>query len=59
VVSFDQAHVELTKNYPVRLLQITERRVGQAARLEKRNRTDFCKLRTKPGLEPVRFKQPS
>ena len=55
--SFDEAREEFTRNYLIQLLQITEGNVSQAARLAKRNRTDFYKLLAKHGVEPERFKE--
>jgi two-component system response regulator GlrR len=54
--SFDQARDEFTRNYLVQLLQITQGNVSQAARMAKRNRTDFYKLLTKHELKPEEFK---
>ena len=54
--SFDEARDEFTRRYLVQLLQITEGNVSQAARLAKRNRTDFYKLLTKFELRPEDFK---
>ena len=42
--SFSEARDEFTRNYLSQLLQITGGNVSQAARLAKRNRTDFYKL---------------
>ncbi|MCM2310753.1 MAG: response regulator [Steroidobacteraceae bacterium] len=54
--SFDEARDEFTRSYLVQLLQITEGNVSQAARMAKRNRTDFYKLLAKHGVEPEKFK---
>jgi two-component system response regulator GlrR len=54
--SFDEARDEFTRSYLVQLLQITQGNVSQAARLAKRNRTDFYKLLTKHELKPEEFK---
>jgi two-component system response regulator GlrR len=54
--SFDKARDEFTRNYLVQLLQITQGNVSQAARMAKRNRTDFYKLLTKHELKPEEFK---
>jgi len=54
--SFDEARDEFTRNYLVQLLQISEGNVSQAARLAKRNRTDFYKLLTKYEIRPDTFK---
>jgi two-component system response regulator GlrR len=55
--SFDEARDEFTKTYLVQLLQITQGNVSQAARMAKRNRTDFYKLLTKHDLKPEEFKE--
>lgn len=54
--SFDEARDEFTRRYLVQLLQITEGNVSQAARLARRNRTDFYKLLSRHGIEPDTFK---
>jgi two-component system response regulator GlrR len=55
--SFDEARDEFTRKYLVQLLQVTEGNVSQAARLARRNRTDFYKLLTKHDLRPEAFKR--
>ena len=55
--SFDEARDEFTRRYLAQLLQITEGNVSQAARLAKRNRTDFYKLLSRHGIEPEDFKR--
>jgi two-component system response regulator GlrR len=55
--SFDEARDEFTRNYLVQILQITGGNVSQAARLAKRNRTDFYKLLARHQLTPDGFKQ--
>jgi two-component system response regulator GlrR len=55
--SFDQARDEFTRNYLSQILQITGGNVSQAARLAKRNRTDFYKLLARHQLTPEGFKQ--
>jgi two-component system response regulator GlrR len=54
---FDEARDDFTRRYLVQLLQITEGNVSQAARLAKRNRTDFYKLLTRYELRPEEFKR--
>jgi two-component system response regulator GlrR len=54
--SFTEARDEFTRDYLSRLLQITGGNVSQAARLAKRNRTDFYKLLSRHSLVPERFK---
>ena len=55
--SFDEARDEFTRTYLIQLLQITQGNVSQAARMAKRNRTDFYKLLTKHDLKPEEFKE--
>lgn len=55
--SFDEARDEFTRNYLSQILQITGGNVSQAARLAKRNRTDFYKLLARHALSPDEFKQ--
>jgi two-component system response regulator GlrR len=55
--SFDEARDEFTRGYLSQILQITGGNVSQAARLAKRNRTDFYKLLGRHQLVPVDFKQ--
>jgi two-component system, NtrC family, response regulator GlrR len=54
--SFSEARDEFTRNYLSQLLQITGGNVSQAARLAKRNRTDFYKLLGRHQLNPEQFK---
>jgi two-component system, NtrC family, response regulator GlrR len=54
--SFDDARDEFTRNYLVQILQITGGNVSQAARLAKRNRTDFYKLLARHQLSSDEFK---
>ncbi|MBC7982531.1 MAG: sigma 54-interacting transcriptional regulator [Candidatus Obscuribacterales bacterium] len=54
--SFDEARDEFTRNYLSQILQITGGNVSQAARLAKRNRTDFYKLLGRHQLTPDEFK---
>ena len=55
--SFDEARDEFTRNYLSQILQITTGNVSQAARLAKRNRTDFYKLLSRHQLLPDDFKK--
>lgn len=55
--SFDEARDEFTRSYLSQILQITGGNVSQAARLAKRNRTDFYKLLARHQLSPDEFKQ--
>jgi len=54
--SFDEARDEFTRSYLSQILQITGGNVSQAARLAKRNRTDFYKLLSRHQLTPEDFK---
>jgi two-component system response regulator GlrR len=55
--SFDEARDEFTRIYLSQILQITAGNVSQAARLAKRNRTDFYKLLSRHQLLPDDFKK--
>jgi len=55
--SFDEARDEFTRGYLSQILQITGGNVSQAARLARRNRTDFYKLLSRHQLTPEDFKQ--
>jgi two-component system response regulator GlrR len=55
--SFDEARDEFTRNYLSQILQVTGGNVSQAARLAKRNRTDFYKLLSRHQLQPEDFKK--
>ncbi len=56
LASFSEARDEFTRNYLSQILQITRGNVSQAARLAKRNRTDFYKLLARHDLNPDTFK---
>jgi two-component system response regulator GlrR len=56
LASFTDARDEFTRNYLSQILQITTGNVSQAARLAKRNRTDFYKLLARHDLNPDSFK---
>ena len=56
LASFSDARDEFTRNYLSQILQITMGNVSQAARLAKRNRTDFYKLLARYDLNPDQFK---
>jgi len=56
LMSFSDARDEFTRNYLAQILQITMGNVSQAARLAKRNRTDFYKLLARHELNPDQFK---
>ncbi len=55
--SYAEAREEFTRNYLIQLLQITGGNVSQAARLAKRNRTDFYKLLARHDVNPDNFKR--
>lgn len=54
--SFEEARKKFERDYLAQLLRITEGNVSQAARLAKRNRTEFYKLLGRHQLEPKLFK---
>ncbi|MGD8341400.1 MAG: sigma 54-interacting transcriptional regulator [Gammaproteobacteria bacterium] len=54
--SFSEARDDFTRSYLSQLLQITNGNVSQAARLAKRNRTDFYKLLGRHKLSPEHYK---
>ncbi len=56
LLSFTDARDEFTRIYLSQILQITQGNVSQAARLAKRNRTDFYKLLSRHDLNPDTFK---
>ncbi|MFA9462026.1 sigma 54-interacting transcriptional regulator [Thiohalorhabdus methylotrophus] len=55
--SFADARREFEREYLARVLQMTGGNVSQAARLAKRNRTEFYKLLNRHHLDPTLFKQ--
>ncbi|HET8608172.1 MAG TPA: sigma 54-interacting transcriptional regulator [Burkholderiales bacterium] len=55
--SFEEARKKFEREYLTQLLKITSGNVTQAARLAKRNRTEFYKLLQRHELEPALFKQ--
>jgi two-component system response regulator GlrR len=56
--SFEEARRRFEREYLTQLLKITEGNVTQAARLAKRNRTEFYKLLGRHQLDPKLFKGP-
>ena len=54
--SFEDARRKFEREYLAQILRITEGNVTQAARLAKRNRTEFYKLLQRHQLDPKRFK---
>ncbi len=57
LVPLAEAHQEFEQDYLIRLLQMTEGNVTRAAKLAKRNRTEFYKLLNKHHLEAAAFRQ--
>jgi len=57
LASFDEARAEFERDYLAQLLRITEGNVSQAAKLAKRNRSDFYSLLNRHELEPAAFKK--
>jgi two-component system response regulator GlrR len=55
--SLDDARKEFERDYLVRLLKLTGGNVTQAARLAKRNRSEFYSLLYRHSLDPGSFKQ--
>jgi len=56
--SFEDARRKFERDYLAQLLKIAEGNVTQAARLAKRNRTEFYKLLARHQLDPKLFKAP-
>jgi two-component system response regulator GlrR len=56
IVPLADAQSEFERNYLVRILQMTQGNVTLAARLAKRNRTEFYKLLNRHQLEPKVFR---
>ena len=54
--SFDEARRRFERDYLVQLLKLTGGNVTHAARLAKRNRSDFYSLLARNGIDPARFK---
>jgi two-component system response regulator GlrR len=57
LASFDEARASFERDYLSQLLRITEGNVSQAARLAKRNRSDFYSLLNRHELDPGAFKK--
>ncbi|MEF8792685.1 sigma 54-interacting transcriptional regulator [Thiohalorhabdus sp.] len=55
--SFADARSKFERDYLIRVLQMSGGNVSQAARLAKRNRTEFYKLLNRHHLDPALFKQ--
>jgi len=58
LASLDDARKEFERDYLIRLLKITRGNITQAARLAKRNRSEFYSLLHRHALEPAAFKDP-
>jgi two-component system, NtrC family, response regulator GlrR len=56
MTSFDEARRQFERDYLVQLLKLSAGNVSEAARLAKRNRTDFYKLLSRHSLDPAMFK---
>jgi two-component system response regulator GlrR len=55
-LSLQEARDQFERNYLIRLLQMTNGNVTQAAKLAKRNRTEFYRLLSRHGMNPSLFK---
>ncbi|MDH3900796.1 MAG: two-component system response regulator GlrR, partial [Gammaproteobacteria bacterium] len=56
IPSYVEARSQFERDYLSRVLQITNGNVTKAARIAKRNRTEFYKLLNKHHLSPAQFK---
>jgi len=56
IVSFAEARSQFERDYLAQLLKITGGNVAEAARMAKRNRTEFYRLLQRHQLEPALFK---
>ena len=57
LASLDDARKEFERDYLIRLLKITRGNITQAARLAKRNRSEFYSLLNRHSLTPAAFKE--
>ncbi|HRE14610.1 MAG TPA: sigma 54-interacting transcriptional regulator [Usitatibacteraceae bacterium] len=57
MTSFEDARKRFERDYLTRLMKLTRGSVTQAARLARRNRTEFYKLLQRHGLEAALFKE--
>ncbi|MDR3392671.1 MAG: sigma 54-interacting transcriptional regulator [Sulfuriferula sp.] len=57
LISFEEARKQFEREYLVRVLKMTAGNVTQAARLAKRNRTEFYKLLQRHSLDAAVFKR--
>jgi two-component system response regulator GlrR len=51
-----EARDQFERNYLIRLLQMTNGNVTQAAKMARRNRTEFYRLLSRHGMNPSLFK---
>ena len=56
MTSFEDARKRFERDYLTRLMKLTQGSVSQAARLARRNRTEFYKLLQRHGIEAAMFK---
>ena len=56
--SFEEARRRFEYDYLIRLLTLTQGSVIEAAKLAKRNRTEFYKILQRHGIEAAHFKPP-
>ncbi|MGX2028822.1 MULTISPECIES: sigma 54-interacting transcriptional regulator [Methylocaldum] len=59
MVSLDDAKKSFERDYLIRLLRVTHGNITHAARLAKRNRSEFYSLLRRHNLEPGQFKEDS
>ncbi|MBL0144095.1 MAG: sigma 54-interacting transcriptional regulator [Betaproteobacteria bacterium] len=59
MTSFEDARKRFERDYLTRLMKLTQGSVSQAARLARRNRTEFYKLLQRHGIEAAMFKSDS
>jgi len=57
MTSFEDARKRFERDYLTRILKLTHGSVSQAAKLARRNRTEFYKLLQRHGIEAALFKQ--
>lgn len=57
ILSYAEARGRFERQYLCQLLQITSGKVSQAARLAKRNRTEFYRLLNRHNIDPAFFKR--
>lgn len=55
-ISFDEARRDFERDYLVNLLKVTQGNVSEAAKLAKRNRSDFYSLLNRHEIDPQTFK---